>query len=73
MTITEAENVVRKRRDAESLMDNMVEEEEVERVEEMVVEEGEEEEECRLEMWRCLSRVIEGGLHYMDKPEGLIG
>ena len=54
-------------------MDNMVEEEEVERVEEMVVEEGEEEEECRLEMWRCLSKVIEGGLHYMDKPEGLIG
>jgi len=24
-------------------------------------------------MWRCLSSVIEGGLHYMDKPEGLMG
>jgi len=31
------------------------------------------EEKCRVDMWRCLSKVIEGGLHYMDKPEGLMG
>ena len=24
-------------------------------------------------MWRCLSKVVEGGLHYMDKPDGLLG
>ena len=30
-----------------------------------------EEEKCRVEMWRCLSRVVEGGLHYIDKPDGL--
>lgn len=31
------------------------------------------EEKCRVDMWRCLSKVIEGGLHYIDKPEGLMG
>ena len=35
--------------------------------------EAEDEEACRVEMWRCLSAVIEHGLHYMDKPEGLMG
>ena len=30
------------------------------------------EEKCRVEMWRCLSKVVEGGLHYMDKPDGLL-
>jgi len=35
--------------------------------------EDETEEKCRVDMWRCLSKVIEGGLHYMDKPEGLMG
>ena len=29
------------------------------------------EEKCRVDMWRCLSRVIEGGLHYIDHPEGI--
>jgi hypothetical protein len=67
-TVSEAENVVRKRRDlADTPMDNTVEG--VEGVEELV----EEEEECRVEMWRCLSKVIEGGLHYVDNPEGLLG
>ena len=31
------------------------------------------EEKCRVDMWRCLSRVVEGGLHYIDNPEGLYG
>ena len=31
------------------------------------------EEKCRVDMWRCLSRVIEGGLHYIDNPDGLYG
>ena len=31
------------------------------------------EEKCRVDMWRCLSNVIEGGLHYIDNPEGLYG
>lgn len=31
------------------------------------------EEKCRVDMWRCLSSVIEGGLHYIDNPEGLYG
>jgi len=31
------------------------------------------EEKCRVDMWRCLSKVIEGGLHYIDKPDGLMG
>jgi len=31
------------------------------------------EEKCRVDMWRCLSHVIEGGLHYIDNPEGLYG
>jgi hypothetical protein len=60
--------VARKRRDLDSHLENTVEE---------VVEEGAadgvEEEECRVEMWRCLSKVIEGGLHYVDNPDGLIG
>ena len=36
-------------------------------------EEEDTEEQCRVDMWRCLSKVIEGGLHYIDKPEGLMG
>jgi len=24
-------------------------------------------------MWRCFSNVIEGGLHYIDEPEGMFG
>ena len=31
------------------------------------------EEKCRVDMWRCLSKVVEGGLHYIDHPEGLYG
>merc|ERR1719430_2822915 len=31
------------------------------------------EEKCRVDMWRCLSKVIEGGLHYIDDPDGLMG
>jgi len=41
-------------------------------VEDNVVQ-GSDEEKCRVDMWRCLSGVIEGGLHYMDKPEGIMG
>jgi len=37
------------------------------------IEEENTEEKCRVDMWRCLSNVIEGGLHYIDKPEGLMG
>jgi hypothetical protein len=67
--VSEAENVVRKRRDlADTPMENTVE-----GVEEGMEELVEEEEECRVEMWRCLSKVIEGGLHYVDNPEGLLG
>jgi len=33
----------------------------------------ESEEKCRVDMWRCLSKVVEGGLHYIDHPEGLYG
>merc|ERR1712117_320430 len=47
-----------------------------EAIEDVDEEEGSEdemEEKCRVDMWRCLSKVIEGGLHYMDKPEGLMG
>ena len=29
------------------------------------------EEKCRVDMWRCLSEVVEGGLHYIDNPDGL--
>jgi len=35
--------------------------------------EDEVEEKCRVAMWRCLSHVVEGGLQYMDQPEGLLG
>jgi len=28
---------------------------------------------CRKEMWRCVSRVVEDSLDYMDKPDGLMG
>lgn len=35
--------------------------------------EAEGEEKCRVQMWRCLSGVIEGGLHYVDSPDGLMG
>merc|ERR1719411_2517375 len=31
------------------------------------------EEKCRVDMWRCLSKVVEGGLHYIDNPHGLYG
>ena len=31
------------------------------------------EEKCRVDMWRCLSKVVEGGLHYIDNPDGLYG
>ena len=31
------------------------------------------EEKCRVDMWRCLSKVVEGSLHYMDNPDGLMG
>ena len=31
------------------------------------------EEKCRVDMWRCLSRVVEGSLHYIDNPDGLYG
>ena len=31
------------------------------------------EEKCRVDMWRCLSKVVEGGLHYIDNPDGLFG
>ena len=24
-----------------------------------------------MEMWRCLSKVVEGGLHYIDNPDRL--
>ena len=41
--------------------------------EEEEVREDDSEEKCRTEMWRCLSKVIEGGLHYMDQPQGLMG
>ena len=30
------------------------------------------EEKCRVDMWRCLSGVIEGGLHYIDNPDGIL-
>jgi len=30
------------------------------------------EEKCRVEMWRCFSKVVEGGLHYMDSPDGIM-
>ena len=41
--------------------------------EEEEVREDDSEEKCRTEMWRCLSKVIEGGLHYMDQPQGILG
>ena len=59
-----------------------LEEEEVSRKKREVTEEAEDDEEaeiadteekCRVDMWRCLSRVIEGGLHYIDNPDGLYG
>merc|ERR1719297_412570 len=59
-----------------------LEEEEVSRKKREVIEEAEDDEEaeiadteekCRVDMWRCLSRVIEGGLHYIDNPDGLYG
>merc|ERR1712127_647022 len=36
-------------------------------------EEEDTEEKCRVDLWRCLSQVIEGGLHYIEHPEGLVG
>ena len=56
----EDEETSRKKR---SVDEDVEEEEEVEDTEEK----------CRVEMWRCLSKVIEGGLHYIDKPDGLMG
>merc|ERR1712037_288710 len=35
--------------------------------------EDEVEEKCRVAMWRCLCHVVEGGLQYMDQPDGLLG
>ena len=26
---------------------------------------------CRLEAWRCVSGVMEGGVRFIDQPEGL--
>jgi hypothetical protein len=51
------------------------------------VEDLDTEERCRVDMWRCLSQVaralcpgtdttvqvVEEGLHYLDKPDGLMG
>jgi len=31
------------------------------------------EDKCRVEMWRCMSKVVESSLHYMDNPDGLMG
>ena len=31
------------------------------------------EERCRVTMWRCMSKVVEGSLHYMDSPDGFMG
>lgn len=31
------------------------------------------EEKCRVEMWRCMSKVVESSLHYMDNADGLMG
>lgn len=47
-------------------IDEETEDEEEEEVEDT-------EEKCRVDMWRCLSKVIEGGLHYIDDPDGLMG
>jgi len=44
-----------------------------EETEDVVDENMDVEEKCRVDMWRCLSRVIEGGLHYIDNPDGLYG
>merc|ERR1712045_438371 len=28
---------------------------------------------CQAKIWRCATRVAEGGLEYLDKPEGITG
>ena len=28
---------------------------------------------CKSKMWRCFSRVAEGGLEYFERPEGISG
>lgn len=58
MKLDNAETVSRKKREA---------------TEESEDEPMDTEEKCRVEMWRCLSRVVEGGLHYIDNPDGLYG
>ena len=30
------------------------------------------EDKCRLEVWRCVSGVMEGGVKFLDKPGGLL-
>jgi hypothetical protein len=58
----------RKKRD---LDDNTVDEEIYDEDIPMELTKGEEK--CRVDMWRCLSKVVEGSLHYMDNPDGLMG
>ena len=61
MKLDNDETVSRKKRevkeDAEDVKDELMETEE----------------KCRVDMWRCLSKVVEGGLHYIDNPDGLYG
>ena len=61
MKLDDEETVSRKKRevaeDAEDAEDEMLQSEE----------------KCRVDMWRCLSKVVEGGLHYIDNPDGLYG
>jgi len=59
------EDTKRKKRD---IHDNQVTEEEEE---EPILSHGEER--CRVTMWRCMSKVVEGSLHYMDSPDGFMG
>ena len=28
---------------------------------------------CKSKFWRCISKVVKGGLHYVDAPGGLSG
>jgi hypothetical protein len=30
-------------------------------------------ERCKLAIWRCLSAVMENGIKYIEKPQGLFG
>ena len=49
--------------DSESRSKREVHEEDIDEEEDGV---SDPEEKCRVDMWRCLSRVIEGGLHYIE-------